>query len=62
MKKFMPLALIGAVLAFFLLTDSQSWAATVASKSKICPTTAFPDLSKSAGGGGSYAKPSISVS
>ena len=61
MKKIVPLALIGAVLAFFLLTDSQSWAATVAAKSKACPTGAFPDLSKSVGAGASYAKPSISV-
>jgi hypothetical protein len=62
MKKFLPLALIGPLLAFFLLTDSQSWAATVAAKSKACPTKVFLDLSKSSGAGGNYAKPSISVS
>jgi hypothetical protein len=61
-KKLLPLALIGALLSFFLLTDSQSWAATVAAKSKICPTAKFPDLSKSAGAGSNYAKPAISVS
>jgi len=61
-KRFLPLALIGSLLAFFLLTDSQSWAATVAAKSKVCPIGYFPDLSKSVGAGGSYAKPSISVS
>jgi len=62
MKKFLPLALIGSLFAFFLLTDSQSWAATVAAKSKVCPTDVFPDLSNTAGAGGSYAKPTISVS
>ena len=61
MKKFLPLALIGPLLAFFLLTGSQSWAATVAAKSKACPTDVFPDLSKSAGAGSNYAKPAISV-
>jgi hypothetical protein len=62
MRKILPLALIGSLLAFFLLTDTQSWAATVAAKSKACPTAAFPDLSKTEGAGSSYAKPSISVS
>ena len=62
MKKFLPLALLAALAAFFFMSDSQSWAATVAAKSKACPTDVFPDLSKSAGAGGSYAKPAISVS
>jgi hypothetical protein len=62
MKRFLPLVLVGAVLSFFLLTDSQSWAATVATKSKICPTAVFPDLSKSAGAGSNFAKPAVSVS
>jgi hypothetical protein len=61
MKKFLPFALVASLLAFFLLTDTQSWAATVAANSKACPTSAFPDLSKSAGAGSNYAKPSISV-
>jgi hypothetical protein len=61
MKKFLPLALLAALAAFFFMTESQSWAATVAAKSKACPTAAFPDLSKSAGAGGNYAKPAISV-
>ena len=50
------------MLALFLLTDTPSWAAIVAAKSKICPTAVFPDLSNSAGAGRDYAKPSISVS
>ena len=62
MRKFLPLALIAAILAFFLLTDNQSWAATVAAKSKACPTKLFPDLSKTPGPGGNYAKPLVSVS
>ena len=62
MKKFLPLALLAALAALFFMTESQSWAATVAAKSRACPTAAFPDLSKSAGAGGNYAKPSISVS
>ena len=43
------------------MTDSQSWAETVAAKSKMCPTTAFPDLSQSVGAGEGYTKPTISV-
>ena len=62
MKKLLPLALLAALAAFFFMTDSQSWAATVAAKSKACPTDVFPDLSKSAGAGSNYAKPAISVS
>jgi hypothetical protein len=61
MKKFLPFALIASLVAFFVLTDSQSWAETVATKSKVCPTKAFPDLSQSAGAGAGYAKPAISV-
>jgi hypothetical protein len=61
MKRIVPLTLIASLLAFFLLTDTQSWAETVTAKSKVCPTAAFPDLSQSAGAGGEYAKPSISV-
>jgi hypothetical protein len=62
MKKILPFAAIAAVIAFFVMTDSQSWAETIATKSKVCPTAAFPDLSKSAGAGANYAKPSLSVS
>ena len=62
MKKILPFALAASLLAFFVFTDSQSWAETVATKSKICPTASFPDLSQSAGAGSGYAKPSISVS
>jgi hypothetical protein len=61
MKKILPFAAIAALITFFLLTDSQSWAETVATKSKVCPTAAFPDLSKSAGAGANYAKPALSV-
>ena len=61
MKRIVPLSLIASLLAFFLLTDSQSWAETVTAKSKVCPTAAFPDLSQSAGAGAGYAKPTISV-
>ena len=61
MKRIVPLALIATLLTFFVITDSQSWAETVLSKSKICPITSFPDLSQSAGAGASYAKPTISV-
>jgi len=61
-KKLLLLALLAAFAAFIFMTDSQSWAATVAAKSKACPTAAFPDLSKSPGAGDNYAKPSISVS
>ena len=43
------------------MTDSQSWAETVSAKSKVCPTSAFPDLSQSVGAGDTYAKPAISV-
>ena len=45
-----------------LMTDTQSWAAIVVAKSKVCPTAAFPDLSQSVGAGAAYAKPAISVS
>ena len=62
MKKFLPLALLAAFAAFIFMTESQSWAATVAAKSKVCPTAAFPDLSKSSGAGDNYAKPLLSVS
>ena len=61
MKKILPLTLIAAVFAFFALTDSQSWAATVAATTKVCPTANFPDLSQSAGAGEGYTKPTISV-
>jgi hypothetical protein len=61
MKKILPLALIASLIAFFLLTDSQSWAETVAKNSKVCPTGSFPDLSQSAGAGANYAKPSLTV-
>jgi len=61
MKKFLPLAIIASLIALFVMTDTQSWAETVATKSKVCPTAAFPDLSKSAGAGPNYAKPSITV-
>jgi hypothetical protein len=62
MKKVLPIALIASLVAFFVMTDSQSWAETVATKSKVCPTAAFPDLSQSVGAGAGYTKPSISVS
>ncbi|CAN2188725.1 YHYH domain containing protein [Candidatus Nanopelagicaceae bacterium] len=62
MKRTLPFALIASLIAFFALTDSQSWAETVATKSKVCPVAAFPDLSQSAGAGASYAKPALSVS
>lgn len=62
MKRTLPFALIGFLIAFFALSDSQSWAETVATKSKVCPVAAFPDLSQSAGAGASYAKPALSVS
>ena len=61
MKKILPLALVASLVAFFVLTDSQSWAETVATKSKVCPTKNFPDLSKSVGAGDGYAKPTITV-
>jgi hypothetical protein len=61
MKRIVPLALIATLLTFFVMTDSQSWAETVLSKSKICPITSFPDLSQSVGAGASYVKPTISV-
>jgi hypothetical protein len=61
MKKFLPFALIASLVAFFVMTDSQSWAETVATKSKVCPTGSFPDLSQSVGAGAGYVKPSISV-
>ena len=61
MKRIVPLSLIASLLAFFLLTDSQSWAETVTAKSKVCPTAAFPDLSQSAGAGAGYVKPTILV-
>ena len=62
MKKLLPLALVGSLFAFIFVGHSQSWAETVASISKACPTSAFPDLSKSAGAGVGYSKPSITVS
>jgi hypothetical protein len=62
MKRTLPFALIASLIAFFSLTDSQSWAETVATKSKICPVAAFPNLSQSVGAGPSYAKPALSVS
>ena len=61
MKKVLPAVLIASLVAFFVLSDSQSWAETVATKSKVCPTKSFPDLSQSAGAGADYAKPAISV-
>jgi hypothetical protein len=61
MRRTLPFALIASLVAFFVFTDSQSWAETVATKSKVCPTGSFPDLSKSVGAGDGYAKPSISV-
>lgn len=61
MKKILPLALVASLVAFFVMTDSQSWAETVATKSKVCPTTNFPDLSQSVGAGDGYAKPTITV-
>jgi hypothetical protein len=61
MKRIVPLSLIVSLVAFFVLTDSQSWAETVTAKSKVCPTAAFPDLSQSAGAGAGYVKPTISV-
>jgi len=61
MKRILPLALVATLLTFFVMTDSQSWAETVVSKSKICPITSFPDLSKSVGASASYAKPTITV-
>ncbi len=62
MKKTIPLAMIALLLSFLFMSGNQSWAATAAAKSKLCPTSAFPDLSKSAGAGAGYNKPSISVS
>jgi hypothetical protein len=61
MKKILPLALVASLVAFFVMTDSQSWAETAATKSKVCPTTNFPDLSQSVGAGDGYAKPAITV-
>jgi len=61
MRRTLPFVLIASLVTFFVLTDSQSWAETVATKSKVCPTGSFPDLSKSAGAGEGYIKPSISV-
>ena len=61
MKKILPLALVASLVAFFVMADSQSWAETVATKSKVCPTTNFPDLSQSVGAGEGYAKPTIAV-
>jgi hypothetical protein len=61
-KKILPLALIASLFAFFVVTDNQSWAQTVATKSKVCPKAVFPDLSQSVGAGSDYAKPTISVS
>ena len=62
MKKFLPFVLVASLVGFFFMPNSQSWAAIVASKSKVCPTASFPDLSKSVGAGAGYAKPSISIS
>ena len=61
MKRTLPLILIASLIGFFVLTDSQSWAETVATKSKVCPVAAFPDLSQSVGAGAGYAKPALSV-
>jgi len=61
MRKILPFALIASFVGFLLLTDNQSWAQTLATKSKICPTANFPDLSQSVGAGSGYAKPTISV-
>lgn len=61
MKKILPLALVASLVAFFVMADSQSWAETVATKSKVCPTNNFPDLSQSVGAGEGYAKPTIAV-
>ena len=61
MKRVLPFALIASLVAFFVMTDNQSWAETVSAKSKVCPTAAFPDLSQSVGAGDAYAKPTISV-
>ena len=61
MKKLLPFVLIASLVTFFVMTDSQSWAETVAAKSKVCPTKSFPDLSQSVGAGAGYAKPTISV-
>ncbi len=61
MKRVLPFALIASFVGFLLLTDNQSWAQTLATKSKICPTAHFPDLSQSVGAGSGYAKPTISV-
>lgn len=62
MKKFLPFAIITALVAFVLSSGTQSWAETVVKKSKICPTASFPNLSQSAGAGNGYVKPTISVS
>ena len=61
MRKILPLALVASLAAFFVMTDNQSWAETVATKSKVCPVTSFPDLSQSVGAGAGYAKPALSV-
>jgi hypothetical protein len=61
MKRTLPLILIASLVGFFVFTDSQSWAETVATKSKVCPVTSFPDLSQSVGAGAGYAKPALSV-
>ena len=62
MRKFLPLAVLSALIAVLFTGGNQSWAETVASTSKVCPTAAFPDLSNSAGAGAAYAKPSVTVS
>jgi hypothetical protein len=62
MKRFLPLSLVIALLSFFFMSENQSWAQIVMSKSKVCPVTAFLDLSNSVGAGAGYGKPSISVS
>jgi len=61
MKRTLPIILIASLVGFFVFTDSQSWAETVATKSKVCPVTSFPDLSQSVGAGAGYAKPALSV-
>jgi len=61
MKKILPLALSASLVVFLIVTNNQSWAETLATKSKVCPTASFPDLSQSVGAGTDYEKPTISV-
>jgi hypothetical protein len=56
MKRTLPLAIVITMVALFFFSDSASWAAP-----KPCPTSAFPDLTNSAGAGAGYSKPTISV-